>query len=489
MPQLVNIPIIQDIGPPQLSNLTVDYVELVADYGHFRGRFGWDDTQVMQTIDLVSYQPWNDLTLAVYQILGYHQTTDYLNLTRNPPIRHPKFPWLYANSIPDVTAVAPTSTFSGPQQAATDTDTSGYQSATYQRPRLTISFQTLPYVPYFRDVAAATLTPTNPAYAGQTVMDETQRYCYRLTNPSAQASQLNNGTFQYLEGVPSGRTYPQANGGLQRIIPTADIVLVWAAVPEDYLMNTKGPVNFTGDPDSYDVTNVTPYDLTGAVGKVNFTEFLGYAPGTLLMYPPQITPRMSPVATSFNNDIGNVRIYDVQVNMKLFDPPLGPGATTRGWNTAYFYDGFNYRIGAMPAVGVFQGAWFNKVQGNNFAQFAITDGQQPPQQLAGQYAAVFPGSAPPKTPFVARIIGSGGNNNVGNPVVEFTGQTQPNGFDVISGTPPPDGNNYTMILLAPQYGQQGFQVYKPLYQTYDFRNCFVGMGWGYQPAGLPFNNF
>src|ERR1043166_2148403 len=78
-----------------LSQMTVAYVEVVDSYAPAQGNFGWDDTQLQQVIDLTGVDAWDNIDRALRSILGYHYREGD-TLIRNPPIRHPKAPWLYA---------------------------------------------------------------------------------------------------------------------------------------------------------------------------------------------------------------------------------------------------------------------------------------------------------------------------------------------------------------------------------------------------------
>jgi hypothetical protein len=289
------------------ASISVPWKELaLKDYAETRGSFAYDDSSHTQLIEV----SWLDKGKAIKDILGtqwrYGDT-----LQRLPPLQHPEFPQFHATRVSS-------------QNVAMSKTERPYKSAfgkstTYEKCRLLITYQTLPYNPVW----------TKDEQRNQ----EWNRNVARVPHPTSDAILLPRDTVGYCEGTPIPSP-PAINQQMQKILGRSDVVWTWYNVPNDYLMDPTTGIasNIVGYQEPVSAMNQTP---DGGIGKVNFTAFAGYPAGTLICMPPLITPRISPVPyqDSITSD-SSVRLWNVQFTFKYFDGPRGPGVVTRGHNTA-----------------------------------------------------------------------------------------------------------------------------------------------------------
>jgi hypothetical protein len=345
----------------QLSTISVPYSEVIGDTQMGGATFSYDEpSQATWTIRLNSPAPrgsgaWDNVAQAVKDILGVHYRSGD-NLVRLPPIRHPKYPTLYAVRV-SVNGVA----FDAQNAKDFDPASNQMSSARYVLPVLQIGFAAPQYDPYF----PANTTIADPR--GHNL--EWLRYVITNFQVTTKALKLDIGTVYYAEGTPSGGVLPF---GPQKVLPSGTLTLQWLRVPHDYIFSTGLPAeggnvgllsHFYGNPQAPNalaMDGVTPVPVVGAVGKVNYDWFLGNAPGTLLCRPPELRPSFLPLPLASLQPT-KLRLWDVTIPMDVFDPPLGTGATTRGHNTALwsfnkgpgiFADGKNYlvRIGSVTGA-------------------------------------------------------------------------------------------------------------------------------------------
>jgi hypothetical protein len=267
-------------------------------------RFSKDQTQASWTIDVY----WSDFIgnglggFVVPEILGYSKRLVVPPFTpmisRQIPIAHRQFPWLYAVSIDSVQGIK----FIGKSKA---------NMAKYERARLTIGFTTLPFS-VLNDGMLALVA------AG----DESQRYVTKLTKPTVDYISVERGMFRFAEGPANNPAYKQFQLGTGRLTTKVDLEWIWHEVPDDCLFSATGLAS----------------NILDCVGTVNQNAIWGYPAGTLLCLPPTFTPVTLPVAPNLMGYPGFTppRAWNVSLMFKYWDPPLGAGATTRGHRTAMY---------------------------------------------------------------------------------------------------------------------------------------------------------
>lgn len=255
----------------------------VASFGYGGG------TQAVMMIDV----NWTDLDKAVEEILGKHFKSG-TTLSRRLPMQHPQFPTLWCTRIQNVVGVAwgdKDETFWG-------------ASSSYQRARLTLLFEALPY-PVLTDDELQTL------YSGK----EFYRFTSREIIPSSEVLQRQASTYKWAEGGGAGEpTVGDAVPfGVPMFLSKEEVTYTWWMVPEDGL---------------FDSSNL-PTKILNCVGKVNDAAFDNFTTGTLLLMPPRFEPVPAPfqVRTELWKP---QRLWNVRLPMRHFDPPNG--GSTHGHN-------------------------------------------------------------------------------------------------------------------------------------------------------------
>jgi hypothetical protein len=250
---------------------------------------------------LVGVVPWGQRYNAVEQILGFHyvdrSVADEPILFRRPPIKHPRWSWMTATKILNVTGLKPTGTESYPQSK-----TLGLLAA-YEKAELTVMFETLPYRTHF---------PADVALADR---KEYHRYVSFEYEPIEEVIMGQLGQMKFAEGAtPTGIAFPQTIG---LIYPKLLIRMTWHMVPEDWIFNTTG----------------NPINILDAVGKVNDDVWMGYDAGTLRMKAPRIVRKITPIGVP-GEDVEF--LYDVTLNLEFFQPPKGAVSAYEGHNLLPF---------------------------------------------------------------------------------------------------------------------------------------------------------
>ena len=247
-------------------------------------------------------------------MLGYHQK-DGNNLDRAPPCRSPFYPWLVCTRV----------TYQGIGfNAQSPSINNRYGSAAnYQFARMTCTYANPPCNLYWQSLGDQG--------------NEWLRYTTINVLPQAQEISLGEGAMTFKEG-----NLPASNGPKGTDVPGSPVKIVqgdvleinWFKVPHYYLMGTTGyrAGNIIGYGSAYNAGLNQTYE--GATGKTNKNAFLGYDANTLLMKSPVITPGTQSVCPAWNGDQLQLRTYDIKFQFAIWDPKLGPTATTHGWGTA-----------------------------------------------------------------------------------------------------------------------------------------------------------
>jgi hypothetical protein len=298
---------------------------------------GYTLQQDSTTATLVYETYWRDFvdpTKVVPQILGYPRRFPVLlnffpwapgqaqtgGISRIPPFKHPYMPWLYATSITNVEGRKGLG-WEKPKHA---------KVAKYERARFTVTFSTLPYNVLTDDEA---WTLYNPAQA------ESERYVIKTRKSTPEAIAINPGFYKYVEGNPApGPLNGKVLLGLSRMMIKSDMEWIWVNVPEQSIFADDGSMPL----------------LDSVIGTVNSDAIWGFPAETLLMLSIELKPRMLPISPSVLGIPANKpqipRVWDVHFHFKYWNPPLGAGAVTKGWNAAIFVnDSLFYRIASDPA--------------------------------------------------------------------------------------------------------------------------------------------
>lgn len=259
--------------------------------------------------DIVVY--WQDfvengfgfVTDAIPAMMGVSRISDDVTpkLRRKLPWRSAYFPWMWLSSL----------TNARPQGwKGHKPGTWGGQVCEYDRVVMTTAFVSRPY-------NVLTDEQIDVDFSG----DESQRFVEKLPKPTAEYISILGNSYKFVEGTDplasATKRFPLATG---LITVKVDLEWVWHDVPDQFIMNANG----------------VPTGIIGGLGCVNQNAIWGYPAGTLLALPADITPHEQPVNPLLMGlpFYSPPRSWDVRFRFKFWDPPLTPGATTRGHNTA-----------------------------------------------------------------------------------------------------------------------------------------------------------
>lgn len=164
-------------------------------------------------------------------------------------------------------------------------------------------------------------------------------------------------TFRWVPGVP-GFAGQAINQG--QILRSAKglITFVWKNV------NYLGLFGHSG--------NRTPFHIMAGIGRVNESEFAGFAPGKLLLLPPKFIPLEIPFPSSMSND-GRFSVgrgtadlnlaYDIELPMSFIEPPRDPTFNYEAAARAGARDGHN--LLPLPPGGTVQFFYPATLDGTN----------------------------------------------------------------------------------------------------------------------------
>jgi hypothetical protein len=139
------------------------------------------------------------------------------------------------------------------------------------------------------------------------------RFVSKMVKPSAEFVTVNAGlnasSWHYVTGA--GATTSAITQGVGKLISKQLLQLTWWLVPRD-AVGIRG-LNPSLAADGY---------IDTLVGKVNAETFLGYGVGTLLMLPPDVRPRRSPVSARLVDVVFNLS-YNPNTHTKIFNAQTG----------------------------------------------------------------------------------------------------------------------------------------------------------------------
>jgi len=331
----------------------IPWAEYIGKDTGYTQSYQWkaDSSQATWTI-MVPWENYIDTSGngLIPQVLGYSERIapgvigGPGQISRQIPIKHPYFPWLYATMIADVKGIKPTGIYNNEAQG-------GSFSMQYEFAIVTIGFSSLTY-----DVIS------DQELADNYSNDESYRYVTKISESTAEYISVDRGQYVFTGGAvgnPDGKTF---NLGTGRITIKVDLQWDWHDVPARSIFNNDGTGNIA--------TNIY-----NCIGKVNNAEIWGFPAGTLLMMTPKFTPTIQPVSPLTmgvaNPLISPPRSFDVRLLFKYWDPPVAPGGNGgyRGHNLAmyvrdnYFYKIVTQQVGGVgvPGLPLFTGADFSTI--------------------------------------------------------------------------------------------------------------------------------
>jgi hypothetical protein len=263
---------------------------------------------------------WNDIVCVC---LGYPRA-DGKVLRREPPVRHPLFPSLYATRILNMRGAGPMDYF-----WSEGSEPPPPSPAPPVTPETVIQFENLLLFDpkqvgwwKFKRILFE-VEYTLPAWDIRTD-EETEfeylRNCVIETESDLESYEFQAGSFRFVDLFDAqGKPRPFAST-TAAVLSKKTYRVTWRDVPSGFLM----PEN-KFFPDKFD----------RAVGRVNDAEFLGCAAGTLLCKPIRIARKKRPVfITEATGTRTPTVVYDCWFEFSHFDPPRPAGATNdvRGHN-------------------------------------------------------------------------------------------------------------------------------------------------------------
>lgn len=303
----------EDIIFPRVFDFSVDWYERWNSRSPNSDNIGIENS----TAVLTGIIPWGLRRSAVETIFGYVYVSGpsgqsgRMRLYRNAPTRHPKWPWMYATKLLNITGVKPR----GTETTDDDNGIPGYSGplsnlygeihrvATYQYAEITVLFEPLPYNVQFKKIGS-----TTPEV-------EYNRFCSFEYEPIEEAILGLGGSLLFREGPPGSGNPPQSlPQTIGFIYSKLNIKMTWHHVPESWIFTPEG----------------VPEKLLACIGKVNSDPFLGYSTGTLRCKPPKINRFVAPYSFLDNEP---TFWYNIEFNFEHFDPPNGdPLSNKRGHN-------------------------------------------------------------------------------------------------------------------------------------------------------------
>ncbi len=272
-----------------------------------------------------------DAAIAAQQLLGYswRDASTYdpgvtgATLRRVLPFQHPYYTQMYCTRIVKVEGLSP------------DGKAVGITGSPFQQYKillLTLQFSRPPYALLADDEIGTDMTTG--------VAQEWLRYTTRVWSPGTEILSREGTTFRFAEGTGPTSTSPAATfpGSIGYPVTKVKLTMTWHQIPE------FGMYDATGFPSNvlYDF-----FDGARLAGTVNASSFYDIDPNLLLYIQPDIQPhplQLPPELMQLPGTENFLLQYDAVLHFLFFDPPLGPGATTAGHNTAPWADNFWYLV-------------------------------------------------------------------------------------------------------------------------------------------------
>lgn len=292
----------------------VDFIEYVQSYSPGSASFGMEGGRATLQLDVLAA----DLDDAIVQLLGACEPSRLGGLNRTMPKAHPRFPWMFAQTISNIQGFGVTT------QTAAEADleaTTLEQFAEYPRYRLTVEFLPRMY-PVLEDnkITSSSVSYTddsgNPA--SKTCYTEWERFTDYDILPQPQEITAQYGQMKFIRDdhptEPSGNTF---HGFPRILINNSQIRFRWIQVPFSYLDSSS----------SY---------LTRYAGYINQQDWYGWPAGSLLYrgctarrYVPPVPARLvENGATTFSI----AKLCDIEMIFDFTERTIGSAATAAASN-------------------------------------------------------------------------------------------------------------------------------------------------------------
>lgn len=266
----------------------------------------------------------NDMVATILGTSYVQENVDSNHFRRITPLRHPLWPSLYAESIVSIVG-------EGPSMGILDPDPNMFEYdevvswARWRQFRVTVSFG----MPTYRVMTDAELVEKFEGSDNAAGM-ERFRYVTPEVHPDIEVISLSTGEFGYAE-IPDGETaIPDArvSGEQVAIIPKATYSFHWKDVPMEWISPGSSSLGTRG----------LRYPMLDKIGTVNSQSFFVtdtdattalFPPGTMLMLPPTITRKPSPLFQKTQYGVvEQIVLADVELKFAYFDPPRAKALST-----------------------------------------------------------------------------------------------------------------------------------------------------------------
>lgn len=269
---------------------------------------------------------WNDIICVC---LGYPRVDGTL-LRREPPIRHPLFPSLYATRVLNMRGAGPLDYFwiESSEPPPPEEEEGGEEGNPPLADTVAQFLDLLLFDPKqvgwwkFKRIlfeVEYTLLPWDIRSDEETAF-EYQRNCVIETESDIESYEFQGGSFRFVDLFDGeGKPRPFAST-TSAILSKKTYRVTWRDVPSNFLMEDG---------------RFFPKKFDEAVGRVNEVEFLGNAAGTLLCKPVRMVRKKKAVFISEEDGTRKPTVvYDCTFEFSHFDPPRPAGATNdiRGHN-------------------------------------------------------------------------------------------------------------------------------------------------------------
>lgn len=289
-----------DLRIYQRSGLSFPWAEFVSKKGGLQqSQMGHDS--VTSSLPIVIY--WQNLNLAIKEIIGFSKRVGANNLSRTIPMKHPFWENLWCTQITNIKGIK----FNGKEILSHGV------SAKYKYAVLTLKFSR-PSYSIFSDTDPAIL-----ALNGK--KNEWKRFVTTNWKPTFQMLSRERQQWVFSAGLPTGQQFPAPLGYR---LPKTDIIKKWHQLPYEAVFNS----------------DEEPEKILAYLGRVNSVSFLGSPPYTLFFKEFTITPRPLPLPAELmgyaagTNPESYPLQYDLEFTFEKFEPP--PGINTNGTSVGQF---------------------------------------------------------------------------------------------------------------------------------------------------------
>lgn len=249
---------------------------------------------------LIGKIPANKARSALNFFVGYSYSATLsvpeggVTLYRVNPVRHPVWTWMRCTSATFHRRHPLSNPATGVPSNAPNVPNPEGDSLTKTGNYLT-AYVRLHFAPVPWDVVDdADMGGANESTRNTVVWDQSE--------PNLETISANTGTLHFVEGAPSGKTFP---GDVLAYLTKTGLVMRWLNVSEEFTHDGGYPVK-----------------ILERVGTTNIDDFFGFPRGTLLMLPPRVKRYQQPVRTV---DGSALMANDWELVFQHFDPEPGVG--------------------------------------------------------------------------------------------------------------------------------------------------------------------